>query len=108
MKMSKKHFKDQLELAKEILYTSRAHDDKLQEVIGPDSQIITDWPGKIIEKIIINLAKEMNDSYILDWFFWEVLCDPTESKSPMHMEIDGKEIPATYDNIYKILTKGTI
>jgi len=61
---------------KELYDTACIRDKKLQEALGGDSQIMTDWWSKYIEETINIISKDAGDKHeVVDWLFWESMCN---------------------------------
>lgn len=69
-------FKGLIENAKKLYDDAVKRDKRLEDALGNNSVVITDWWGEYIEEIINIIQKEYNDDTdSVSWLFWESVCN---------------------------------
>jgi hypothetical protein len=100
--MKKETFIKTIENIKDFYDATVLQDKKIQEALGGDTQVMTEWHSKYIEKMLEILSEEMGDtSDTIDWLFWDSVC--SMDGEYMTFEIDGNEYLGTPENIWKEL-----
>jgi hypothetical protein len=82
------------------------YDQRLTEAFGGDTTVITDNPT--LEKMVDIIQKEFDDKELVDWYVWEVLVWKSKDQDYPSINVDGVDIEATPQNIYKILKKDIV
>jgi hypothetical protein len=54
------------------------------------------------------IQKEFDDKELVDWYVWEVLVWKSKDQDYPSINVDGVDIEATPQNIYKILKKDIV
>ena len=101
--MKKETFIQTINLIKNFYDEVVTQDKKLEEAIGGDTRIMSDWHSKYMEDMLDILAKEMNDEgEMVDWLFWESICSYS---GPSSFEVQGVTYKGTPENVYDYLVK---
>jgi len=77
-------------------------DEKIQDALGGDTQVMTDWWGSHLDKSLDILKEEFNaDGDIIDWLFFDCICSNSEETT---LTVDGIEYIGNIKNVFLILT----
>jgi len=86
---------------KKVYDNSIAQDKKLENALGGDSVVMTEWISEHLEENIKIIAEDMNDTEEwIDWLFWESVCS---NSNYSEFEVDGVVYRGTPKNIWKLL-----
>jgi len=95
-------FNNLIQNCKELYDEAVKRDKDLEKVIGGDSQIMSDWWSKYIEKTIESIEEEFGDKdSTVDWLFWESICS---SSGYMDFEVDGITYEGNPKNVWMELS----
>jgi hypothetical protein len=99
--MKKETFIATINLIKSFYDEVIEQDKKLEEAIGGDTRIMSDWHSKYMEDMLEILTKEMDDEgEMVDWLFWESMCSYS---GPNSFEVEGVSYKGTPENVYDYL-----
>jgi len=77
-------------------------DEKIQDALGGDTQVMTDWWGSHLDKSLDILKEEFNaDGDIIDWLFFDCLCSNADETT---LTVDGVQYIGNIKNVFLILT----
>jgi len=100
--MKYKTFESLLLNCKELYDEAVKRDKTLQDALGGDTQIMTEWWSKYIEKTIDSIQEEFGDkNETVDWLFWESMCS---SSGYMDFVIDDVTYIGNIENVWMDLT----
>lgn len=90
-------FEGLLNNCKKLYEGSVTRDKKLEEVLGGDTVVRTDWWDQYIEGILKCISDEYGDSEDIDWLFWENMIN---SKDYNDFIIDDVKYEGSPKNIW--------
>jgi len=77
-------------------------DEKIQDALGGDTQVMTDWWGSHLDKSLDILKEEFNaDGDIIDWLFFDCICSNAEETT---LTVDDVQYIGNIKNVFLILT----
>jgi len=89
---------------KNLYDTACDRDEKLQNVLGGDTQIMTDWWSKYIEEtlkaISLEFGRNPDEDDTIDWLFWDSMCN---KDGYLNIEIEEINYVGSPKNIYLML-----
>ena len=98
--MKFKTFEALLNNAKDLYETACTRDRQLQDALGGDTQVMTDFWDKHITGILDSIGLEYNlgkEDDTISWLFWDSMCN---NDGYMNWEIDGVEYEGSPQNIW--------
>jgi hypothetical protein len=106
--MKFKTFENLLNNCKDLYDAACERDSKLQEVLGGDTAVMTDWWSKYIEDTLKTISLEFNvnpnTDNSVDWLFWDSMLGYDTNNGYLNFTIDGINYVGSPKNVYLDLT----
>jgi hypothetical protein len=107
-KLNYKTFKSLLDTCEEIYDISVARDKRLQEALGGDTQIMTDYWDKPIQDILkaisLEFGRDPEQDDLVDWLFWDNMINTNMNNGYLTFDHEGLDYVGSPKNIYLLLT----